>query len=269
MLNVLIFLIVAYSSLLVLLFVNQRKLLYYPDIHIESPQRYGLSGFEDIRGRAEDGTELQLWYKPAQDGFPTVAYFHGNAGHLGNRALIFDAITKQGFGLLALSYRGYGKSAGAPTEQGIYADARAALAWLMKEKQLPANRILLYGESLGSGVAVQMATEYVMGGLILEAPYTAVSARAAEIYFYIPVRLLIRDRFDSLAKIGKVTSPILLFHGELDETIPVAHGRALLQAATAPKQGYFFPQTGHSDFDSSLLARHILEFAKSHRLITH
>jgi len=260
-------LLILYLALLGVMFVFQRHLLYHPDRNVGSPQQYGLSGFEDLRAKSTDGLSIQMWYRPAKEGFPTIVYYHGNASNLGNRAGIYGALADKGFGVLALSYRGYGKSEGEPSEQGLYDDARAAIGFLTDSKHIPIEKILVFGESLGTGVATQMATEYPVGGLILEAAYTSVAARAAEIYFYIPVKLLIRDRFDSLSKIAKVKCPILFFHGELDPTIPVAHGRALIAAVTAPKETYFFPDIHHNDFDSNVLSAHVLDFARKYRLV--
>lgn len=263
----LLFVVIVYSALVAFLYVNQRRLMYLPDKALASAEQYGLEGFADRRVQTEDGLAIQLWHRPAAPGFPTVAYFHGNASHIGNRAGIFAALASQGFGVMALSYRGYGRSEGSPTEQGLYADARAALAYLTGECNIPLGRILLYGESLGTGVAVQMASEHPVGGLILQAPYKSVVGRAAEIYFYIPVRLLIHDHYDSLEKMSKVRAPVMIFHGELDEVIPVAHGRAMFEAAAAPKRGLFLPHVNHNDFDSAAISAHVSDFAREHRLI--
>lgn len=258
----------AYGLLIASMYVFQRQLMYLPDTVIDTPERYGLEGFRDLRTKTADGMSVQLWYRPAATGRPTIIYFHGNAAHLGNRAGKFAAFAAEGFGVLALSYRGYGKSEGSPSEAGLYDDARAAISFATKDLRLPLSRIMLFGESLGSGVAVHMATEYPVGALILEAPYTSVVNRAAEIYFFAPVRWLIKDHYDSISKITKIKIPVLLFHGELDTTIPPAHGRALLGAVTAPKKAYFFPHIGHTDFDSGLISVHVLDFAKEHHLIT-
>ncbi|MBY0408120.1 MAG: alpha/beta hydrolase, partial [Rickettsiales bacterium] len=200
-------------------------------------------------------------------GFPTIVYFHGNASHMGNRAGKYQAFADKGFGVLAVSYRGYGKSTGAPTELGLYEDARAALAYVSENLHTPLSQVLIYGESLGSGVAVQMACEHEIGALVLEAAYLSVAQRAAELYPYIPVNWLIKDGFHSIRKIGKVKAPLLLFHGELDETIPFAHGKALFEAAPSVKQSHYFPHVGHNDFDSALISEHVLGFAIAHHLI--
>lgn len=258
-----------YFLLVAGLFIFQRKVMYLPDQNIGMPEQYGLSGFEDFLVTSGDGTKVQLWYKKAAEKFPTIVYYHGNAAHLGNRAGIYHALAEKGFGVLALSYRGYGKSEGTPHEQGIYADARAAIRYLTDEQKLPLSQILLFGESLGSGVAVQMATEHKVAGVVLEAPYTSVVNRAAEIYFYIPVRLLIKDHYDSIHKLPRVLAPVLIFHGELDATIPIAHGRAMYAAVQSPKKAYFFANVGHTDFDSPTLASHILDFAQEYHMMAH
>ncbi len=266
LISLLLAVLAVYLALVGYLFVRQRTLLYYPDTNIESPQQYGLAGFAE-HFVPSDGETIQLWYRQPLKGFPIIVYFHGNASHLGNRAGIYTALADKGFGVLAVSYRGYGKSTGTPSEEGFYYDARAALRFLTQEKNIPISRVLLFGESLGSGVAVQMAVEYPVAGLILQAPFTSVVTRAAELYFYIPVRLLLQDKFDSLSKIGKVKAPLLLFHGELDTVIPVNHGKTLFEAANQPKQAFFFPHVAHNDFDSSLISAHVLDFAKQYQLI--
>lgn len=266
MLDLFLTVLAAYVLMLGVLYVFQRHLIYHPDKKIAAPQQYGLSGFSEDTATASDGVPIQLWYRPAESGFPTIVYYHGNAAHMGDRAGIYAALAGKGFGVLAVGYRGYGKSGGKPSEQGLYRDARAAIAFLA-ERNIAPQQILLFGESLGSGVAVHMAGEYKVAGLILEAPYTSITARAAEIYRFIPVRLMLRDRYESLGKISKIKAPLLIFHGELDETIPVAHGRRMLEGANEPKHGIFFPEVSHSDFDNAVISAHVLDFAKKHGLI--
>ncbi len=268
MLNFIFIAVLAYGVLLGVLYGFQRKLMYHPATALGSPADYGLSGFTPLRLRAQDGTQLTLWYRKAEAGKPTVLYFHGNAGHIGDRAPMYRALAGHGFGVLALSYRGYGTSEGSPSEQGIYQDARAAIGYLTQQEHLAPGNIILYGESLGTGVAVQMATEFPIGLLALQAPYRSVVQRAAELYPYVPVSLLLKDRFDSLAKIGQVRAPLLLFHGLEDEVIPVAHGKAVFEAANEPKQAFFLPGVQHNDFDSATVCAHLLAYATSHHLLT-
>lgn len=268
MIKFLLVLIVCYAAIVLALYVFQRKLLYMPDRNISPPQSYGLQGFSDLFIPSKDGLNIQLWHKTAQSGFPTIIYFHGNAANLGNRAPSYQSFVDKGFGVLALSYRGFGKSEGSPSEEGIYHDARATIAYAKNELGLKIDRLVYYGESLGSGVAIQMATEHSPGALILEAPYTSVAGRAAEIYFYVPVGLLIKDRFDSIGKIAQVHTPLLILHGEKDITIPISHGKALLDKANTPKKAEFFPDRGHNDFDRDVISTHVLDFTQTHGLIT-
>lgn len=262
MVTILSLLASAYALLVLGMYVFQRRLMYLPDTRIQHPSNYGLHGFEEHFVPSTDNVTLQLWYKPAEGSMPTVMYYHGNASHLGDhdRAALFSKLADNGFGVLAVSYRGYGKSTGSPHEQGLYDDARRALAFLTEEKKLPLQQIVIFGESLGTGVAVHMASEYAVRALVLQAPYTSVAGRAAEIYRYIPVRWLIRDKYHSLDKIGNVRTPLLLFHGEKDDTIPVEHGRTLFHAANYPKHGHFLPGINHTDFDSGFIVSELKQF---------
>lgn len=251
-----------YALMLLYLYSFQGQLIFHPGKDIHPPQAYGLEGFDE-RFIEAGGERLQLWYRPARPGLPLVVYFHGNASHLGNRAPKLAALAAKGFGVLGLSYRGYGKSTGEPSEQGLFADARATLAYAAAELHAPAEKLVLFGESLGSGVAVAMAAEHNVAAVALEAPYTSVAARAGELYPYVPVELLLKHKFDSLSRITQMKAPLLIFHGEKDATIPVEHGKALLAAANEPKKAVFFPHVGHNDFDDRQQAEMLLEFLES------
>jgi pimeloyl-ACP methyl ester carboxylesterase len=257
----------AYVALVVLLYRFQRRLIYHPDKRIGSPAQHGLDGFTQHMVRTPDSETIQLWHRAAGEGMPTVVYFHGNAANIGTRAPLLQSLAERGFGVLGVSYRGYGGSTGSPSETGLYNDARAAISFLLQQQHLPVRHIILFGESLGTGVAVQMATEYDVGALVLQAPYTSVAARAAEIHYYIPVQWLIKDVYDSLGKIQQIRAPLLVFHGELDTTIPMAHGRALFEAAYVPKHSVFFNHVGHNDFDSSVISEHVLAFSRTHNML--
>lgn len=250
--------VVIYGALLVGMTLFQRKLMYHPIKGDIAPEHYGLAHFQDLIINSDDGTKLQLWYHEARDNLPTIIYFHGNAGHLGERASLFDALAKQGMGVAAISYRGYGKSDGSPSEQGIYRDARAIVKWV-KARGIGLSDIAFYGESLGTGVAVKMAIEFSPKHLFLQAPYTSVVNRAAEIYWFVPVRLLIRDHFDSLSRIHQVRTALSIFHGRMDDVIPIAHAEMLLERANEPKRAIFFDTVGHSEFDSQVITKHMME----------
>jgi uncharacterized protein len=240
------FAVVAYAALVGGLYLFQRQLLYLPDR--TRPELVGLEqlGVREVTLSTEDGLSLLSWYLPPRPGRPVIAYFHGNGGHVGYRAQRLLRFAREGYGVLMPEYRGYGGNPGAPSETGFYADGRAALAFLDHEA-IAATRLVLYGESLGSGVAVELAVRHEIAGLILEAPFTSV-AEVAQCHFpFVPTARLVTDRFDSLSRIGRVRAPILVLHGEGDRVVPVRFGRALLDAAPEPKEGWFAPEAGHED----------------------
>jgi fermentation-respiration switch protein FrsA (DUF1100 family) len=246
--------VLAYLFICLAMWAMQRQLLYVPDTRMGPPSSYGLAGFDEVGLTAEDGTRLTAWVKRADPGRPTLLYFHGNAGNLGSRSELFEAFAGKGFGVVGLSYRGYGSSEGSPSETGLYADARAALAYARGTLGVPAGALIYYGESLGTGVAVETALAAPPALLVLQSPYTSIEALAGDRYFWLPVRLLLADRFDSVDKIARVEAPLLVFHGEKDAVVPVRYGRALVDAAREPKEAIYFPDLGHGGFDSGRLA---------------
>lgn len=249
-----------YVAICVTMFVAQRRFLYGPDPTSPDRAQAGVSDMRVERLRTADGLELLAWYRaPESERMPVVVYLHGNAGHIGDRGYKMRPLLDAGVGVLLLSYRGYGGNAGEPSEQGLYSDARAAIAFLAAQG-IGRERLVIYGESMGSGVAVQIATETPPAALILEAPFTSLTKVAFEKVPYIPVPLLIRDRFDSLSKIGRVHAPLLVIHGERDKTVRIHHGRKLLAAANEPKQGLFLPEAGHNDLYAFGVAETMAEF---------
>jgi fermentation-respiration switch protein FrsA (DUF1100 family) len=248
----------------------QRELLYHPFTakgEPEEPKDYGLADFTDVRLRDKDGTRVDAWYREARPGYPTIVFFHGNGGNIGNRALYYRALADAGFGLLALDYRGYGASEGSPSEEGIYQDARAAMEYAAQTQHLSMDRIVLYGESLGTGVAVQMATEFPVGAIVLQSPYTSIESVAKQRYPFLPVHYLLWDRFDSLSKIASVHAPLLLFHGESDSIIPIEEGKKLFAAAGEPKEAVYFPGQGHNDLDTQQRVNALTAFVRKHGFI--
>ena len=240
------FAVVGYAALVGGLYLFQRQLLYHPDR--TRPELFGLEqlGVREMQLSTEDGLSLLSWYLPPRPGGPVIVYFHGNGGHIGYRAERLLRFAREGYGVLMAEYRGYGGNPGIPNEAGFYADGRAALALLDRAGVAP-NRIVLYGESLGSAVAVALAVEHDVAAVILEAPFTSV-AEVAQCHFrYVPASRMVIDRFDSLSRIGRVKAPLLVLHGERDRLVPIRFGRALLDAAPEPKEGWFSPEAGHEN----------------------
>lgn len=233
-----------YGLAVLAMFLLQRHIIYHPVKGLGAPEANGFSAGQAVEILTQDGERLQGWHTRPTSRKETILYLHGNAGHLGDRAYKLKAFAEAGFGVLGISWRGYGDSTGSPTEAGLMADAQAAIDWL----KLPPEQLILFGESLGSGVAVRMASMQPARLLVLEAPYISVRRRGQELYPWLPVKYLLQDNFDSLEYIGKVKAPILLLHGAKDAVIPLAHGQQLFAAAPEPKHMVVYPEVGHTDF---------------------
>ncbi len=236
-------LVCGYGFLLAIMFLAQRSFLYYPSAQMEAL----VEGVRPVQTRTPDGLELTHWYRPAQrEGAPLVVVFHGNAGNLSHRLPKFSSLMAKGYGVVLAGYRGYGGNPGKPSQEGLLADARSLLAWLAGEGIRP-ERIVLYGESLGSGVAVHLAVEQAVAGVLLEAPYSSVAEVAQHHYWYLPAKWLILDKWDSVSRIEGIEAPLLILHGERDRVIPVKFGKRLFEAAASPKDLVLEPQAGHND----------------------
>lgn len=237
----------AYAALCVGLYSAQRKLVFPPlGPHI-SAKAAGFPEAQEILVPTSDGETLVAWYVAPKGDKPLVVYFHGNGDTLSWRSNRDRLLVADGTGLLALSYRGFEGSSGNPSETGFHLDADAAYEFAAR--RVPSDRIVLWGHSLGTGVAVQLAAERKVKALILEAAYTSVADIAAMRYPFIPIRLLLKDQFRSDLRIGEVTAPVLVLHGELDDVIPIQYGRRLYELAHNPKQFISFPKGGHLDLD--------------------
>lgn len=239
--------LVGYLGLIAIMYMMQRTLMYFPDRLHTAPADAEFSQAKEVTLTAADGTRVLAWTVPPQPGKPVVVYFHGNGGSLQHRVPRFQPLVADGTGLVALSYRGYGGSQGSPSEEGLLADARAAYDFA--RKTYPDARIVLWGESLGTGVATAIAAEKDIAALVLEAPYTSTLDIAQAHYPFIPVRWLMKDQFHSDARIGKVRAPILILHGDRDSVIPIAFGERLYALAPEPKEFMRFAGGDHEDLD--------------------
>jgi uncharacterized protein len=210
-----------------------------------APAMAGLPEAQEIELDTPDGERVIAWHVPPRGDQPVILYFHGNGGSLRGRVERFRALTADGSGLVALSYRGYGGSSGRPSESGLLADAGAAYAFALA--RYPADRIVLWGESLGTGVAVALAADKPVARVILESPFTSAVDIAARRYWFVPVRWLMKDQFRSDLRVGKVAAPVLVLHGERDAVVPIALGERLYALINAPKRFVRFPGAGHND----------------------
>lgn len=255
--------LVSYVAMLTYLFLFQRQLLYFPDR--SQPFLAGLAqlGVREVALQTADGLSLSSWFLPPPNGAPAIAYFHGNGGNIAYRADRLMRFARAGYGVLLVEYRGYGGNPGSPSETGFNADADAASEFLRRQG-VAGDRLVLYGESLGSAVAVRLAATQTIAALILESPFTSIAALAQYHYPLVPAALLVWDRFDALAQIGAVTAPILLLQGGRDRVVPPRFGQALFNAAPAPKQHWSAADGGHEDLVRFGALDAAVEFIRRH-----
>jgi fermentation-respiration switch protein FrsA (DUF1100 family) len=246
LLKILIGLLAGFGLIVVAAYLGQRRLQYFPDPRRIEPAAAGLHGVREVVIKAPDGAEIVNWWGKARDEQPTLLYFHGNGGSLAERAPRIARSMDEGWGVFMMAYRGYSGSTGSPTEADNVADALRAFDYLIAYG-VPASHILLYGESLGTGVAAQVAAARPAAGLILDAPYTSAVAVGLLRYPFLPIRQGMSDRYETDKVIGRVHMPLLILHGVRDPVIPVAMGREVLRLANEPKMMIEIPNGGHGD----------------------
>jgi fermentation-respiration switch protein FrsA (DUF1100 family) len=240
------FAVALYVALLLVLFLTQRSLIYYPSHSYTGPvEAHANKAFEEISVRTQDGIDLKAWYAPASGKPFTIVFFHGNADSLRTAAQIADQYIAAGYGFLLTEYRGYSGLPGTPTEAGLYSDARAYLRALVA-RNIESGHIILFGQSLGTGVAIQMASEFQVGGLMLLAPYLSIPKMARVHFPFFPTYLAL-DRFDNEKKIRNIHSKLLIVNGSRDEVVPASNGQELYSLANEPKEFHSLPDRGHND----------------------
>jgi uncharacterized protein len=240
---------VGYAGGLAVLFFAQRSFLFpVPTVARTSTQQAGFPEAEEHVLDTADGEKVIVWHVPAKPGHPVVLYFHGNGDFLAGFFGRFHDLISDGTGIVALSYRGYAGSSGQPSEAGLLKDAAAAYAFTVARYR--PERIVAWGFSLGTGVAVALAADQPVGRLILEAPYTSTADVAASLFWFLPVRLVMRDQFRSDERIARVKIPLLIMHGGRDPAIPIRFGERLFALAHEPKQFVRFPEGGHENLQS-------------------
>ncbi|HYR05301.1 MAG TPA: alpha/beta hydrolase, partial [Gallionella sp.] len=246
--HILAILAAIYAGLMLVLYFFQARLVFYPETGreiIATPGQAGLP-YEDVRLTTSDGIDLYGWFVPAPQPRGTVLFLHGNAGNISHRIDSLQMFYRLGYSTLIFDYRGYGNSGGKPSEQGTYRDAEAAWRYLTGQRQIPACRIVLFGESLGGAVGAWLAARQKPAALVIASGFTSVPDLARHFYPYLPVRWLTRIRYDTLKNLRAVAAPVLVAHSPEDEIIPFEHGRALYEAAHQPKQ-FLEIAGGHND----------------------
>jgi fermentation-respiration switch protein FrsA (DUF1100 family) len=248
MLRLIFYTAFAYVSVVLLMYFFQRNFQYFPQQNtVTPPKEAGVPQMQEVLIKTEDNLNLIAWYAPPKNkGDKVVVLYHGNAGNISHRAIKAAYFLDKGYGVLLCEYRGYGGNPGKPSEEGLYKDGRAAL-WFLKENDIDASQIVIYGESIGTGVAVEMARLIQAHQLILEAPFTSALDVAKISYYWLPLKHLMKDRFDSLSKIKDVKSSLLVVHGDEDGIIPIALGKQLYEAANHPKELITINGGGHSN----------------------
>lgn len=235
---------VLYATAIGGMYVMQRDLQYFPTHQGTAPDAAGLTGVETVALATPDGETLVLWYSPAAADRPTILFLHGNAGEIADRADRFAFYQSRGYGVAFLSWRGYGGSTGSPSEAGLLIDTKAAYDHL-RARGVGPDRLILVGESLGTGPAVISAASVPVAAVILEAPYSAAVDIARRAYPGVPVGLLMKDQYRSRDHIAAIRAPLLILHGEKDRVIPVAFGKRLFDAARDPKTFLSLGPVGH------------------------
>ncbi len=242
-----------YLALLAYLFAEQRSFLYFPDEKQVLPAASGLPDYKAVK----IGTSTSWWRPPATADAPIIIHFHGNGGGIAGRGYIYSALAGKDFGILAAEYPGYGGNRGKPTEGALFASAQAAYNWVVAQGY-PPQRIVIVGQSLGTGVAVWLASRNRAAGLMLEAPYRSMTEMAGNRMPFVPARLLLLDQYDSASRIDRVRMPVAWVHGGRDTLIPVTIGQSLFDAAKTEKCSHIIAEAGHNnlwDYDISTFFR--------------
>ncbi len=242
MISIVLLVVTVYLAMAAFLYLAQRQFQYFPQESLktgfEPPAKFNIDGFGTEGIETDDGESLVAWLAPPPTPqAPVILYMHGNAGTLGDRAERFRLFRDEGFGVLAFSWRGYGGSTGSPTEKGLLEDGRAAIKFL-QEQGVPASRVILFGESLGTGVATQLAADSEISPLavVLDSPFSSAADVARLRYWYLPVGVLMKDQFRSIDFAPRVTAPVFVLHGTADRIVPYVQGKRLFEAFTAPKE---------------------------------
>ncbi len=250
----------AYALLIGWLALRQRDMIYHPDPSRSTPVEAGVPEMVPVPLKAPGGGVVTSWYAPpGQDDRATVVLFHGNAGTGAGRAHKARALLDAGYGVFLAEYRGYGGNPGRPSEQGFYADGRAIVQWLAS-RGTGATRLVFYGESLGSGVAMEMARSFTPRAVVLECAFTSLPDLAPPYIIPALARALMTDRYDNLSKVRDLKAPLVVVHGDRDDVVPVAMGHALLNQADTVKEGIFLPQGRHNDLWDHGAGLRILDF---------
>ncbi len=243
-------LLLIYLSICIVIYITQEKLLYHPGENNYLDQNLLNHKIEKIYIPSDE--KLVGWYHKKNENFKTMLFFHGNAGKIDNRIYKLNEFSKMNINYLIFAYRGFSGNNGKPSENGIYQDARAAKMWL-NNNEVEDKQIILYGESLGTAVALDLAKDTDFAGLILESPFTSMTKLAKKYYPYLPVNILLKHKYDSISKLKSVKSPIMVMHGKKDKIVPFNMGLKIYKNANSPKFNFFRDDDDHMmNFDQEM-----------------
>ena len=245
--------VLAYFIIILFVYFYQRNLLYHPSENNYLNDKITFN-YEEIFIETDKNINLKSWFiKKDLNRFKTILIFHGNAGNLFNRVYKLNELNKLDVNILLISWRGFSGNKGKPTEKNLYHDAEEAIKWLNNRGVISKN-IILYGESLGTGVATELGTSNAFGGIILESPFTSIANTAKIYYPYLPVNIILKDRYNSIGKIKNITTPFLIMHGKKDNIVPQKMGLELYEKANQPKFSYFPENDDHMmEYNDNLL----------------
>ena len=243
-----------------LLYVLQRRIVFNTSGHPGAPKDYNLFTTKVIQIPTEDNINLLSWLHIGDKNLPLLIYFHGNSFHIGDRAYRIQKYIDQKWNVLLVSWRGFGGNKGNPTEKNLYKDGEAVLKWIAQNTSFIKKNIVVYGESLGSGVAVELGTKYCFLSVVLEAPFTSISDLAKKRYKIYPTKFLVKDKFDNISKIDKLKSPLLIISGKKDEIVPHFHSIKLLNKANVKKESVFIDEAIHNNLYDFGIEKDVIAF---------
>ena len=250
---ILLIFVLIYLFILISTYLFQRNLLYHPSENNYFGDQL-LVSVEKVKIKTKDNIELLSWYHTKNNNdYKTILFLHGNAGTLENRIHKINHFRDMNINFLLVAWRGFSGNKGKPTEENLYEDARSAVKWL-ESKGIKENNIIIYGESLGTGIATEIAQNKNFAGVILESPFTSMIEAAKNKYPYLPVKFLLKDKYESNKKIKNIQSPILIMHGKVDNIVPFYMGKKMYELANSPKYSYFSEYDDHMmEYNEKLL----------------
>ena len=252
--------IILYIFLGLSLYLLQRKILFNISGQPRDPSHYGLEAVKKIQILTNDGISLLSWYVKGNEKTPLLVYFHGNSFDIGERAYRIKRYIDKNWAVLLVSWRGYSGNKGNPTEKNLYIDGEATLKWIIQNTNYQFKDLVIYGESLGSGVAVELGKKYEFASIVLEAPFTSVVDIAQQRYRIFPIKFFVKDKFNNLEKINKLKSPLLIISGKKDEVVPHIHSKILFQEAKVVKESVFIDEAMHNNLYDFGIEKHVISF---------